>query len=302
MNIPRLYRGYDGVADIVRTSKDQNYQFWFDKPTSRGGLRYESIKASKDFRDSTNKEIVVLYSGGFDSEWVLESFYLAGIEVRPLILTYAGQNEHDMYWARRYLERRGLMNKALWYDIDLVKWYGSSEQKEIAWNAQTPELAYAGQFKAILDTNDGNRVFLNGYDEPVITGDDSTGVREWNLGYNERHYAVHKLFKHYNIPNPPGGWCNANVFAAYATCSTWTMLVSNLMSRGYWNSELLKVNIYRDAFPFLEARPKYTGFENILNLVVRHQKDWQQEIYEKTGQKWLQDWSKPIKQIWKELS
>jgi hypothetical protein len=300
MSIPRIYRGYDGVTDINRTSKDQTYQFWFDKPTRLGTLRQESIQACKDFRESTDKEIVVLYSGGLDSEWLLEAFWLAKIPVTPLVIRYHGANDHDIYWAQRYLDRRQYQN-VMWHDLDLVNWYGSAEQKEIAWNAQTPELAYAGQFKAILELNTGNRVFLNGYDEPVITGDDSTGKREWNLSYNERHYAVHKLFKHYGVPHPGGGWLNSNVFASYVTCPTWQMLVSNLSSRSLWNSELAKVNIYRDAFPFLESRPKYTGYETILDLVVHHQKAWQAEVFEKTGQKWLQDWSRPIKDVWRDL-
>lgn len=300
MSIPRIYRGYDGVADIHRTTKEQSYQFWFDKPERVGSLRAESIQACKDFRAATDKEIVVLYSGGLDSEWLLEAFFLARIPVTPLVIRYNGANDHDLYWAKRYLERRGYKN-TMWYDLDLVNWYGSAEQKEIAWNAQTPELAYAGQFKSILELNNGSRVFLNGYDEPVITGDDSTGTREWFLGYNERHYAIHKLFNHYNVPHPAGGWLNSNVFAAYTTCPTWQLLVSNLASRSLWNSELCKINIYRDAFPFLEERPKYTGFETILDVVVKHQKAWQAETLEKTGQKWLQDWTKPIKEVWKEF-
>jgi hypothetical protein len=57
----------------------------------------------------------------------------------------------------------------------------------------------------MLEFQHPDRVFLNGYDEPVITADDSSGVREWNLTYNERHYAIHKFMQAYGFVTQVGG-------------------------------------------------------------------------------------------------
>ena len=301
MNIPpRLYRGYDGVADIRRTSPEQNYQFWFDKPTIRKTLRQASIDAAKAFgKKYADKEIVILYSGGLDSEWVCESFFTAGVKFTPLVINYNGENEHDLVWARKYLQQRNL--KALEWNFDLRGWYGSEEQFEIAKAGQVAELAYTGQFKAIIEHNTSDRIFLNGYDEPVIAADDSHGARQWMLTYNERHYSIHKLTSYYNIPTQPGGWVDANVFTGYVCSPMWQWLVANLEHSQIWNSEIMKTKIYQRAFPTLIPRPKYTGFESMLDVVIPATQTWKKRCREVYGTEWLQDWSRPIKDVWKEL-
>ena len=312
-NLQRVYRGYDNVWDINRTTAQQQYTFGFDRPRDIIGLRAASIRAAREFQQQyPDKEIVILYSGGMDSEWLCESFYLAGVPFRPLIVDYTdgineSANAHDLEWANRWLERRGVQTAIRWA-FDLRKWYGSAEQKEIAERSQMSELAYSGQFRAMLEFQHKDRIFLNGYDEPVIVADDGGDggdgdgkERTWNLVYNERHYAIHKFMNAYNFHTQPGGWIDANVFAAYTTCPQWQVLVANLVEPKVWNSELVKTRIYASAFPFMEARPKYTGFERMLDVVVPATKMWRQYIEETYGTLWLQDWSRPIKDVWLEL-
>jgi hypothetical protein len=298
----RLYRGYDKSPDSMRTSPDQNYTFWFDKPRPLVSLREASIRAAKEFRERyPNKEIIILYSGGLDSEWLCESFFLAGVPFRPLVVRYGNENDHDYFWANRYLERRGLKSSLIEWQFDLRKWYGSSEQWEIAEACQMSELAYSGQFRAMLEFQTDDRIFLNGYDEPVITADDASGTREWNLTYNERHYAIHKFMAKYGFATQPGGWVDADVFAAYTFCPMWQLLVANLIRPMVWNSELAKAQIYQNSFPFMESRTKYTGFESMLELIVPETARWRSHIKAKYGTIWLQDWSRPIKDVWAEL-
>jgi hypothetical protein len=300
--VRRLYRGYDKKPDTLRENPTQNYQFWFEKPRPILSLRDASIRAAKEFHARyPNKEIIILYSGGLDSEWLCEAFFLAGVPFRPLVVRYGNENNHDYYWANRYVTRRGLKSQLIEWQFDLRKWYGSKEQWEIAESCQMSELAYAGQFKAMLEFQSADRVFLNGYDEPVITADDASGTREWNLTYNERHYAIHKFMAAHNFTTPPGGWIDADVFAAYTFCPMWQMLVANLIRPTIWNSELAKAQIYTTAFPFMEPRTKYTGFESMLEIVVPETKRWRAYTMEKYGTTWLQDWSRPIKSVWAEL-
>lgn len=297
--VPRVYRGYDGVPGALRISPDQNYTFSWDAPTELLTLRHASIKAAAEFgRRNTDKEIVVLYSGGLDSEWVCESLFTAGVPFRPLVVNYMGANEHDLLWARRWLSRTKLEDQAIWWDFDLRAWYGSNEQREIARASQLAELAYTGQFKAILEHMSGDRIFLSGYDEPVITADDSQRVRNWNLTYNERHCAIHKFGHAFGVPMEPGGWVTANVFAAYVHCPMWKWLAHNLCGPLTWNSELVKTRIYGSAFPMMTARPKYTGFENMLDVVVPATSRWKEECLQVYGTNWLQDWTMPITDVW----
>jgi hypothetical protein len=297
-----VYVGYDGEPCAFRTKRSQVFENWFDPPSRRpGSLRQESITAAKEVRESTDKELVVLYSGGMDSEWILESFACAGIPVTPLIVRYGGLNDNDLYWANRYCERRALI--PLYYDIDLRAWYGSEEQRELAWNAQTIELAYTTQFKAMLELDNGQRAYITGYDEPgMLAEDNHPGGRRWCLMYHERHYSVPKLFQYYGLSGVPNwGRYSPELFGAYVMTPTWQMLAANLYNPLIWVAELIKVPLFRSAFPFMEARPKQTGFEASLDFIITGAKDWQDSVVAKLGYKWNQEWRRDILDVWRDL-
>lgn len=297
-----VYLGYDHVENAFRTSPKQAYQVWFDKPETWGTLLLESIAAAKRIRESTDKEIVVVYSGGLDSEWPLEAFRLAGIEVTALFISYKnGLNDHDAYWAKRYLERTE-HKSIIWHELDLEEWYKSDEQKELAWTVQTPELAYTAQFKSILDNRNDSRVFITGYDEPLIVANDQGSERIWELTYSERHYSVVKFFEAFNVDGC-SNWSrqSAELFAAYVTQPQWKMLAANLYEPVTWNSELVKIPMYQQSFPFLEARPKYTGFEKSLSFIVSASNSWKEYVESRTDCKWLEEYRENIHDVWRKL-
>lgn len=298
-----VYAGYDGVFAAKRVRAEQQYSLWFDKPGELASLYRASRRAAADLRRQVDgAEIVVLYSGGMDSEWVIESMIAANVKCRPLIVVYKdGLNAHDIGWAKRYLERRGIQD-ALWWELDLRAWYGSHEQREIAWNTQTIELAYTGHFKAMLANRARGRIFVTGYEEPLIVADDSGPQRQWRLSCHERHYSVIKFFDHYEVVGVPC-WArfSAELFAAYTTNPLNQLLVANLVSPQIWNSELKKTQLYASAFPMMGRRPKFTGFEKALDFVVAGAKDWQKEIVERQGWKWDGSWSRDICEVWAEM-
>lgn len=296
-----VWVGYDGVANALRTHKDQLFQMWFNKPEQIIGLREASIRAAQAVRAATDKKIVVLYSGGMDSEWILESFVLAKIPVTPLVIVYDDDlNGHDVGWARRYIERRGLT--PIYEQLNLRDWYGSKAQLEIAELSQTTELAYTTQFQAMARLNDGNRFFITGYDEPGMAADDSGAERRWNLFYNERHYSVVKLFQRLGIPGIANwGRFSSELFAAYVCQPQWMLMAANMFQPQVWNSEMMKVPMFQSWFPFMEARPKYTGFEGALDYVVEEARRWQNHLVETKGYQWNQEWSEDIRSVWAKL-
>jgi hypothetical protein len=68
-----------------------------------------------------------------------------------------------------------------------------------------------------------------------------------------------------------------------------------------WNSELKKPMLYSSAFPIMEPRPKYTGFEKALDFVVASAKAWQKEIVERQGWKWADSWSRDVRDVWADM-
>jgi len=299
-----VHVGYDDMPFAFRTIKEQRFNTWFDKPfRSVGDLQTESIRAARGVREKTSKdEIVVLYSGGMDSEWILESFVLAKIPVTPLIVRYGGLNDNDLFWANRYVERRKLT--PLYYDVpDLRTWYESSEQKELAWNSQTIELAYTTQMKAMLELNNGRRMFITGYDEPgMLAEDNHPEGRRWMLMYHERHYSIPKFFKYYGLEGVPNwGRYSSELFMSYITTPIWQVLAANMFNPLIWVAELMKVPLFKSAFPFMEIRPKLTGFEASLEFIIMASKLWHEQVVDKLGYKWDQEWRRPILDVWAEM-
>lgn len=299
-----VYSGYEHNPEknALRRNGGENFHVWHD-PLTRdiSSLYRESMQAAQEFRASTDKEIVVLYSGGMDSEWVLESFVAAGIPVTPLVVVYKnGLNDHDVQWANRYLNRRNM--PAIYHELDLAEWFKSDEIREIARTAQTPELAYTAQFKAILTHMHESRVFVTGYDEPLIIAKDEDNGRNWYLTYAERHFSVTKFFDQYNVPGCPhfSRW-SQHLWASYVTNPINQTLVAGLHNPQIWQSEAIKTQLFRLQFPFMEARAKYTGFEGALDFLMEGSKRWQSDLMEEYGYKWATEWERNVLDVWSDI-
>jgi hypothetical protein len=299
-----VYLGYNGISGAYRKHPEDKYQVWFDQPsTPWGNLRDESIKAARQIRAQTDQEICVLYSGGLDSEWVLESFRLANIPVTAVVIEYADSlNSHDMHWARRYLSRHSTPH--IIHPFDLKSWCSSDEMKQLARTVQTPELAYTAQMQTILNLRTPGRCFVTGYDEPLIVANDTGEGRDWNLVYAEKHYSVPKFFHAFDIDGC-SNWSrqNASLFASYVTQAQWRMLAANLYAPSWWNSELVKVQMYRYWFQNLEPRPKYTGFEQSLSFLIQADNEWREEYPsdQPAGYTWNTESSQDIHEVWRLL-
>ena len=91
--------GYNDVPWTFRTGEHDRYMS-FTSPTTRpiGSFREEAIIAVKEIRAAyAGKTLYVLYSGGIDSEAMLEAFRLAGIKITVVMIEFEdGLNSHDM--------------------------------------------------------------------------------------------------------------------------------------------------------------------------------------------------------------
>jgi hypothetical protein len=74
-------------------------------------------------RERTDKTLYVMYSGGIDSEVVLDSFIAAKIDNwEVFMLNYEGCNEYDLEQAKKYLTYRGIENITE-YQFDLRSYW-----------------------------------------------------------------------------------------------------------------------------------------------------------------------------------
>lgn len=115
--------GYNGEWFNHRSSPDDIWHAGYSacrwEPAS---FREECVRAARLIRDSTDLPIEVLFSGGMDSQAVVEAFHEAGIPFTPVIARYAGGfNAHDIAYAIDWCEARSLGMRFI--DIDLDWFY-----------------------------------------------------------------------------------------------------------------------------------------------------------------------------------
>ncbi len=113
-----LIFGYNKNAFVTRKKKEDE---WFLEygPISRLPFSWkeECIHTAKVIREQTGLPIKVLFSGGWDSNVVMESFRLAGIPVSAVIVKMKNYNLHDIRWAVEYCETYNIKMELLELDI-----------------------------------------------------------------------------------------------------------------------------------------------------------------------------------------
>ena len=131
---------YQYNPDIAPLSKNNSFKFgynnnWFNTRQSADDvwtIRYDAIQreplpyrqecvaTAQLIRDTTNLPIDLLYSGGRDSEVMLEAFLEAGIKFNTVIMRFAdGLNAHELYFATKYCNSRGINPTIV--DLDILK-------------------------------------------------------------------------------------------------------------------------------------------------------------------------------------
>lgn len=292
-----IYKGHDGGHLTRRTNMDQRFAWTYTKATEVLDLRSASLARARRIREAhPDKEIVVLYSGGMDSEWILETFYEAGIEASALVIDH-GYNVDDVASAKVYLAERGI--RTYWHKEDLRSFYDSGEYEELCWASQTAEPGYAITYKAMLQRDTGSRLFIHGHDEPQVRADNSGPIRGWKFAYIERTAAVDMFLAHYKVPNEM--WFDANLMASYVTAPAWLKIYANEYPLHIWDPEMIKHDLLPPAFPGLKLRPKRHGFEDGLRMVVETRHRWLAKVRELSGIDWMQITYEPVDSVLRKL-
>jgi hypothetical protein len=243
-------------------------------PTSRPvqSFRLEAIQAAKEIRAAfPGKTLYAMYSGGVDSEAMLEAFRLADIRVTVVLLEFTdGSNQHDLVWARRYLNRVKFSGDVKVIPFDIRSWIRSKECLDMARDMQTLELILTHLFKVAYDhLRDG--IVMTGHEEPSLWIEPGIG---WVWNKHEVHYGMHKYFIKEGLSGIPSffQW-STELLAAFIFNKNYTPAYYGLLNKKIWSAEQLKYGFYGSQFK-LEARTKYTGFENMLSDIIRANDAW----------------------------
>lgn len=213
----------------------------------------ECVRSAKLIYENATGPIVLLYSGGLDSEFMLNIFKKAGIPFKTAIITYKDYNDHDTKFAFEYCQAKDITPIVV--DVDMDKFISTGKIYDIANSVQCcayqmPSVMYG------ISKLDGTVVMANG--EPYLKNYDG----EWVYQETERVNSYMKWYKKEGIDGTPD-------FLRFTPETTLSFLLEDRVKElvqnkhpGKLSTRTSKHFIYSKNYNFL-PRPKYTGWEKL---------------------------------------
>lgn len=230
------------------------------------GFRSECGETARTIRRDTNDPIVVLFSGGADSEVALRAFAESGIAVSVAILRFAEDlNIHDYAWAVMICETLRVPYR--FYDLDLRKfWKTEAIEYAKATQCVSPQLLST---MWLVDQVEGYPVLGSG--EHYIAKRPPANPSQASEAYPRTHWdliekeKIAAWYRHFLVRGRSG--CPG--FFQYTPELMLSWLVDP-MGLDLWNDRIpgkldsmsTKLRFYKQHFD-IKDRPKYSGFEKL---------------------------------------
>ena len=224
------------------------------------------------FKNRYASKIDIFYSGGIDSEFALQVFKQAQINVRVLTVNFSnGLNRHDL----EYVEKFKKLNPQLTYeniDMDIEKFLISDEAMSLAEESKCT-LPHLLLLMKIVKKSENPIILATG--EPYIQKFDDS----WFLRERESIASLYRFFKLNRTEGTHAFFQSSpEVFLSYLVDPVLKNLAQNKF-QGKLSSLSSRHKLYNQ-YTTLEERPKYHGYEKIEPLVF----DIQQKIERKFSQ------------------
>jgi len=225
----------------------------------------ECIRAAKLIENESTKEIVLMFSGGIDGEFMLNIFKDANIHFKVAMISYGNWNTHDSKYAYDYCNKHGINPKII--EVDLTGMIARGDIYEIAEIGKCCAPQMIGVMQG-LSQIDGTIVMANG--EPQVDKDNNG---DWKWCETERINSYMNWYTHLDIEGTPD-------FLRYTPEQTVSFLeeplIKKLVNNEFTQTKTvgLKHELYNQYFDQVK-RNKYTGWEYL------ERSDLYQTIYEK---------------------
>jgi hypothetical protein len=259
----------------------KNFRVDIDSPENKNPNFLEECKQIALEVESTKQgKLYMMYSGGVDSEFVLNVFLMLGIEITPIIIKLnPGYNEHDVKYAFDFCSSKNLKPQVI--DIDFDNFVKSGLISDIGKKYKLAAYQLPSTLH-VLNSLDGTLVMGN-HSVPHIAKDEETGV--WFVDEYETIWRCLEYFRQNNLYGCPFFLAyTAEQYLAYMQSPIMLALANNKIP-GKLGSNSSKWRILNSLAPFdMEERPKFTGFENIENSPIFQHENLQ--IFKKFGKKW----------------
>lgn len=269
--------GYNGEWFRLRQSPQDVYTVSYGRcQTEPGSFLDESIRAARLIGEVADGPIHVLFSGGVDSEVVMQCFLAAQVPVTAAIMRFANDlNQHDIAFAVQFCERHSIPYR--FYDLDIEAFiHNRLLEYTIPVRCNAPMLAAT---MWLVDQIDGYPVLGQGecyllrparkqrLSIAKVTSYHGVAFtdQQWALQESE---TVNAWYRHFLLRGRNG----APGFFQFTPEQILSYLrdphvISKMAEPDHLSSEAWKLWVYQQYFD-LESRPIYSGYEKIIPLIT----------------------------------
>jgi len=254
-----------------------------------------SLEVAEQVYQARQGKLYVMYSGGVDSEYVLNLFLSLGIEVIPVIIKLNPYyNEHDVKYAYDFCESKNL--KPLIIDLDFDEFVKSGKIVDIATEFKIGAYQLPSTFHCACQL-DGT-VVMGNHGPPHMFLDQNT--KEWMIDEIEPLHTVLNYFEKNKIYGSP--YLLAHTAEQYLSFLQHPIMkkLANNEFVGKLGNHSTKGLVYNAISGFnMPRRPKFTGYENIeTGEIFQHDN---LKCFEEFKSNWWGTWSEPYDQFIKRM-
>jgi hypothetical protein len=252
-----------------------------DPPRDKNGnFHLLSRTLAETIQENKEGPIYVLYSGGLDSEYVLNTFLSLKINVIPVIIKLnPDYNNHDVKYAFDFCQSKKL--KPLIIDVDFNNFVKSGKIVDLAERFKIGAYQLPCTFD-VLEKLDGT-IVMGSHGSPHLFYNKEKN--KWFIDEYEPIHTVLDFFKTKKIHGCPFFLVHtAEQYLSFLLDPNMKKLVNNEFP-GKLGNNSTKYLVYNNGSDFnLTNRQKYTGYENIEKSEIFNHENL--KFFNDTGKQW----------------
>jgi len=222
----------------------------------------EQYKTADLIRDEFGKDLVVLFSGGTDSEIVLRAFKHIGLLPRAVFVKFTnGCNEQDLTDAYAIAKDIGLKVEVV--ECDIEDFYKSGQAAELAGSIQCRQIAYLVVYNQILKMN--MPAIMGG--EMMLRRHVALDSSSWYYCFRENEDASAMRFSlKYNIPLVNEWFSYTPEMIGYYIQHPDIQRLINTRLNYKLSSMSVKNDILKQLMPTIIEKTKSHGYERLMGF------------------------------------
>lgn len=231
-----------------------------------GTFKAECLRAAHLIRESTNRPIAVMLSGGLDSEVVLRSFMDAGIQVQAWTYSLGAASIHELAFMNRVTKQLGVSSQIFEFS---ERWLDTPEAATMFRDGESYFIEMVPHMRMLSHLNDLGYHAVMGNGEVLL--EKSNGM--WEYVELEYDLAWYRFCEARGIEASVGFFQQTAELQLAALLHPRTVSVVSgedvLANKILLTTRPVKYRMYKDEWPDIRLRQKYDGAEQFRDFSMK---------------------------------